>query len=151
MRWGTVNKLFFVSGFVALTLGAGLSLLAAPSARLGRLLSLRGISSLALVPLHYAVIAVVLDALDTRALTPAAFALMSTGAVIISLAAARSWDRVAKALVPRAWAWSVLMLVTAAALVSKLLLTDALLLTLACALGQLALCCLLIVERRPRA
>lgn len=148
MRWGTVNKLFFVSGFVALSLGSGLSLAAAPSARLGRLLNLRGISSLALVPLHYAVIAIVLATVDTRALSPAAFALMSTGAVIISLTMARAWDRVAKALRPRAWAWSALMLATAAALASKLLLTEPLLLTLACALGQLALCCLLIVERR---
>lgn len=148
MRWGTVNKLFFVSGFVVLTLGSGLSLLAAPSTRLARLLSLRGISSLALVPLHYAVIAIVLAALDTRALSSAQFALMSTAAVVASLAMARGWDRVAKALVPRAWAWSALMVVTAAAIASKLLLTHALWLTLACALGQLALCCLLIVERR---
>lgn len=88
MRWGSVSKVFFVSGFVALVLGSGLSLAAAPSASLARLLNLRGISSLALVPLHYAVIAIVLALIDTGGLSSVEFAMMSTAAVVLSLAAA---------------------------------------------------------------
>ena len=91
---------------------------------------------------------VVLATVDTGSLSPTVFTAMSTVAVVVSLAMARAWDRVAKALVPRAGAWGVLVLVTLVTLVGKLAFTDPLVLTLTCAVGQLALCCLLIVQRR---
>lgn len=151
MRWGTVSKVFFASGMVALALGSGLSLLAAPSAALSRRLSLRGISSLAVVPIHYGVIAIVLSAMDTHALSSWPFAGLSTAAVVLSLVLARRWDAVAKSLQGRSGAWAALVVITAVTLVLKLVLTNEAAHYVVSITGQLALCCLLVVQRPSRA
>lgn len=147
MRWGTVSKLFFVSGMVALALGSGASLLVAPSAGLARHISLRGISSLAVVPVHYFVIGVGMWLIDTHSLTSWPFAGLSTAVMIISLLLARRWDAVAKSLQGRRWAWGVLVGFTALAVGLQLVITDVTAHHLVSIAGQLALCCLLVVQR----
>ncbi|MEM7160198.1 MAG: heparan-alpha-glucosaminide N-acetyltransferase domain-containing protein [Myxococcota bacterium] len=147
MRWGTVSKVFFVSGMVALALGSGVSLLAAPSAGLAGRISLRGISSLAVVPVHYAVIAVVVWLVDTHALSSWAFAGLSTVVMAISLFLARRWDALAKSLRGRGSAWAMLVGLTALAIGLELVITDVFAHYVVSVSGQLALCCLLVVER----
>ncbi|MCA9650770.1 MAG: DUF1624 domain-containing protein [Myxococcales bacterium] len=147
LRWGTVSKLFFVSGMVALVLGSGLSLLVAPSRGLAARLSLRGISSLAVVPIHYGVIAVVLELLDTGRWSSTSFTLACTAAVVVSLVLARRWDALAKSLQGRRGAWGALVLVAAVTLGLELVITTPLPHVMVAVVGQLALCCLLVVQR----
>ncbi|MEE9385078.1 MAG: heparan-alpha-glucosaminide N-acetyltransferase domain-containing protein [Nannocystaceae bacterium] len=62
-RWGTMSLAFFVSSIALLALGLGLADLLArrsPAPRLANLLAIRGVASLAVVPIHYVVVFFVL-------------------------------------------------------------------------------------------
>jgi uncharacterized membrane protein len=149
-RWGSVNRPFYLSGFVGLALCSGLALVIAVRPRLAGLLELRGISSLALVPVHYAVIAVVLAAVEPRTWSAALFGAAAIGCVVVSFMASRAWERITRWMKDRPYAWHVLMGLAALAVVAKLTISDPAWLTGAVVVGQLALCSLLLVASPKR-
>lgn len=144
-RWGSVNRPFYLSGFVGLALCSGLALLLAMRPRWARLLELRGISSLALVPVHYAAIAVVLAIAGPLTWSAPLFGAAATGCVVVSFIAARAWERITRWVKDRPYAWHGLVGLAALAVIAKLTLGEPAWLTGAVVAGQLALCSLLLV------
>jgi hypothetical protein len=148
-RWGTVNRPFYLSGFVGIALGCGLGLVLATRRRIARLLELRGIGSLALVPMHYAVIAAVLATVEPATWSAPAFALATIACVVVSFTASRAWERASRWMKDRPPTWYALVAIAGLAVIGKFWLPDPWVLVGAVA-GQLALCSLLLVTR-PRA
>jgi uncharacterized membrane protein len=149
-RWGSVNRSFYLSGFVGLALCGGLALLIAARPRWAALLELRGIGSLALVPVHYAVIAVVLATVEPSTWSAPLFAAAATGCVVVSFMASRAWERITRWMKDRPNAWYGLVVLAALAVLAKLAVRDPVLLTGAVVVGQLALCSLLLVASPKR-
>ncbi len=144
-RWGSVNRPFYLSGFVGLALCGGLALVIAVRPRWAELLELRGISSLALVPMHYAVIAVVLAAVEPGMWSAPRFGAAAIGCVVVSFVASRAWERVTRWMKDRPHSRYGLMGLAVLAVIAKLTIRDTALLTGAVVIGQLALCSLLLV------
>ena len=147
-RWGSVNGTFFVSGF-AMILAASAAAFALPPGA-SRWLGLRGISSLALVPVHYGVIAVLGAILGAQVGSAAGFVVAAMLAVVAALVLARRWELAVGWLSGRAWAWPVLLACAALALLAQGVTADPAGRTAALVTGQLSLCALLIVRRPSR-
>lgn len=147
VRWGAVNKTFFVASFVSLAAAGGLAFGLTRLDRAPRWLRLRGLSSLALVPIHYAVIFVLGLAGGSTATTLTGRLIAATAAVVASLAVAHAWPRVVRWLVAR-HAWTLLVGITAACFAGRLLIPSERPQIAIMIVAQLALCALLVVERR---
>lgn len=149
-RWGSVNRPFYASGFVGLALCCGLGLVIGARPAWARWLELRGIASLALVPVHYAVIAVVIAVVGSRPWSAPSFGVAVVACVVVSFVVSKAWERVTRWLKDRPLSWYGLVAVAGLAVVAKLTLRDPMLLASAVVLGQLALCSLLLVVPPPR-
>jgi hypothetical protein len=145
VRWGTVNRPFYLSGFVGIALCCGLALALTSWPRIARLLELRGIGSLALVPMHYAVIAAVIAVVEPTTWSALAFGLATTACVVVSFMASRAWERASRWLKDRPGSWYALAGIAGLAVIAKFSLRDPQLLVGVVVTGQLALCSLLLV------
>jgi uncharacterized membrane protein len=146
-RWGTVNRPFYLSGFVGIALCCGLGLVLAARPAVARRLELRGIGSLALVPMHYAVIAAVIAVAEPATWSAPVFGIAATACVVVSFMASRAWERASRWMKDRPRTWYALMVIAGLALAGKFLLRDPGLLVGVVVAGQLALCSLLLVTR----
>lgn len=147
-RWGTVSLAFFARSFVAL--GASVVVAAviarAAPATVTRALGLRGVSSLALVPIHYVVIE-----LGTAAVAPALqlpLFVLTGAAVVASFLLARRFGTLVERAPTGAAATTLFAAIAAACGAALVVLAPGgLLAILVMAVGQLSLCALL--PRRP--
>lgn len=103
-RWGYVSLAFYAASFVAIALTVALALvLGRYGGRLARrLLELRGVASLALVPWHYLVIIATATAFDVRAIGRWGYVLGTLTMVVASFALSRRTEVVAKPVAARA-------------------------------------------------
>lgn len=153
-RWGVVTTTFFAQSGAVVCASLLAVLLAHRSTTLAAALQplhLRGVSSLAVVPLHYVVLFVVGLAV-ARPPAPAAFVAFTLGACVVSLALARRFASGASQLATlesRGAVWTGLVVATS---VSGLVLLaqhggGGGIGVATLALGQLALCALLVVRK----
>jgi len=151
-RWGSVSLAFFVFSFGVITCAAALSILlcrVAVLASVVRGISLRGISSLSVVPIHYVAVLGV-SMVSRPADEVVAFTLSSALVCALSFSLARATDRGAKGLTKSSHAKGTARLataVTALAGISLWVLPQGALeaRTLVFCLGQMALCFLLVL------
>lgn len=151
VRWGSVNRSFYLSGFIGLALCCGLGLVIATRPRLSRALELRGLASLALVPVHYGVIALVSETVAPQTWSALVFGGAAITCVVVSFLASKAWETASRRMKDRPYAWYGLMGGAALALLAKFVLRDPGLITVAVVVGQLSLCSLLLVSRPGRA
>lgn len=147
-RWGTVSLAFFARSFVVLggcVVVAAVIARAAP-ATLTRALGLRGVSSLALVPIHYVVIEI-----GTAAVAPARqvpLLLLTGAAVVASFLMSRRFGALVERAPAGAAAATIGAAIAAACGAALIVLSpEGLVAVLLMAGGQLSLCALL--PRRP--
>lgn len=124
-RWGYVSLAFYFVGFAAIATALGLALLAARwgGERTRRLLDLPGLASLAVVPLHYVVIAIVAAVLPLTALDRYGWLAATLVTLVVSFAGARAMQAMAmRAVAARpAWLGPSLLGAIAAAFIAKLI------------------------------
>lgn len=153
-RWGVMTIAFFVQSLLFVAVSLLVVLVGQRNTRVADLwqpLHLRGVSSLAVVPIHYAVLAAIGTVL-LHAPPLDLFVLCAGAACFVSLAAARqaqTWITRLAALEHRAALWQGLVLlsmVSGLALFTGRDLPDGLSVG-ALVVGQLALCALLVVRR----
>jgi len=147
VRWGTVNRLFYLSGFIGIALCCGLGLVLTSWPRIARLLELRGLSSLALVPMHYAVIATVIVVVEPVTWSAVTFGLATTACVVVSFMASRAWERVSRWMKDQPGMWYGLVGIAGVAVIAKFWVSDPRMIVGVAVAGQLALCSLLLVTR----
>jgi uncharacterized membrane protein len=154
-RWGTMSFAFFVLsiGVVLLTVIIAWKI-AAHWRRAAQLLSLRGISSLAVVPLHYALIELVagLDSTPLRALaTLAAMSVVLASSVMLSRTFATSVDTWISNVSPAVASVALTSLVALCAGICWYPFQQSTLKFAAFVVGQLAIAALLVVRNRGAA
>lgn len=145
-RWGSVNGTFFVAGFAALAAATAIAFSLTHLGFEAPWLQLRGLSSLALVPIHYGVI----RALGAAGITPdgpGGVIVVASLAVAISLTLASTWPTAVRWL-DRRRSWAVLVGVATATIATRLLVENEAAQVIAAVTGQLALCALLVVNHR---
>jgi uncharacterized membrane protein len=124
-RWGYVSLAFYFVGFAAIAAALGLALVAARwgGERTRRLLDLPGLASLAVVPLHYVVIALVAAVLPLAALDRYGWLAATLVTLVVSFAGARAMQATAMRAVAarRAWLGPALLGAIAAAFIAKLI------------------------------
>lgn len=153
-RWGTVSFGFYILSFVVLLASMSLSLLmkADPSINIYQnILSLRGVASLAVVPIHYALISLV-TFLGIKNLDFLAFLPVIAIILFLSFFLARkvnSWSIwISTSQNHKTWRWIILVLLSLAATLTIFYgQRSSLGGTLSASFGQILLCFLLVVRR----
>lgn len=147
-RWGSVNGTFLVSAFGSIAAASALAFVVGRSQRAQRWLGLRGLSSLALVPVHYGVIAVLGGVFGHAVGGPIGFVLLAALAALVSMLVSKRWPMLVDRIEKMPGSFNVLVLLAFACLGLRLALPSATMATVTMVVGQLALCALLVVKRR---